>query len=141
MCRNRAGGGEPSGGCSTRGFRPEREVLAVHDVHHVVVPALDFRFHEPFVHVEVERQQCVIAQRDALCLLEQLAALGLIDFCRSARHEIVVLGALVVRQVDAEVTLQILQERVRVVVVADPARTKDFDIAANVWSVSSLKLA
>src|SRR5437763_16409162 len=50
----------------------ETQVLAVDDIHYVVVPALDLRLHQMLVDIEVERDQREIVQHQALGRLRQL---------------------------------------------------------------------
>src|SRR5256885_3130434 len=56
-----------------RGAALERQVLAVHDIHDVVVPALNLGLHQVLVDAEVQRDERVIAQHEPLGLLEQRA--------------------------------------------------------------------
>src|SRR5439155_453773 len=72
----------------------------------------------------------VIEQHEPLGLLEQRAPPCAVGFGRGAREQRVIGRARVVRQVHAEVALQVLREGVGVVVVAHPAGAEHLDIAA-----------
>src|SRR5437660_3246889 len=106
------------------------QVLAVDDIHDVVVPALDLRLHQMLVDVEVERDQRVIVQHYALGLLQQLASLRDADLRRGSDQQSIVCGVAVVSQVEPEVALQVLGERVGIVVISHPARAEKLHLAA-----------
>ena len=82
------------------------------------------------VDVEVQRDERRVGEHQPLGLLEQRAAPRRIDRGRGARQQRVISGAVVVRQVEAEVALQVLGESLGVVVVAHPARAEHLDVAA-----------
>src|SRR5438034_11429138 len=87
--------------------RLERQVLAVHDVHDVVVPAHDLGLHQVLVDVEVQWQERVIAQHEPLGLLGQRAPPWRVGFGRGAGELRGVGGAAVVGPVAHRVTLQL----------------------------------
>src|SRR6185312_10355534 len=55
------------------------KVLAVHDVHDVVVPANHFGFDQVLVDVEVERHEWMVAQQETLGVLQQLGTFARVD--------------------------------------------------------------
>jgi len=83
-----------------------------------------------FTHVEIERNDRLILQHDPFRLLEESAALRRIDLGRGAAQQVIVGGVPVVSEVDAEIALEILGERVGVIVVADPAGAEHLHVAA-----------
>src|SRR5579862_5792640 len=109
----------------------QSQVLAVYDVHDVIVPAIHFGFDEVFADVKVERQQWMIAQHEALGALQQVATSGRVGLYGSGANQRVVFCVSVPRQIDAEVAaLEVLSEGVGIVVVSHPTRAKDLDVAA-----------
>src|SRR5882724_3115705 len=63
----------PREGVSLR-LAAQSQVLAVHDVHDIIVPPVHFGFDQVLVDVEVDRQHWMVTQHDALGTLQQLAA-------------------------------------------------------------------
>ena len=80
----------------------------------------DLGLHEVLVHVEIERNQRVVGERDAFRLLRAARGAARRRPARRGVEQRVVRGARVVRQVDAEVALQVLRKRIGIVVVAGP---------------------
>ena len=72
------------------------------------------------VDVKIERYQRMVVQHDALGALQQLATLADVGLERRRAEQAVVFRAAVMRQVDAEVALEILGESVGVIVVPQP---------------------
>src|SRR5688572_5058941 len=89
------------------------------------------RLDEALAYIEIDREQRMIGQHQALRLLEQGAAPGGVGLDDSLGEQGVIPRVRVPSEIDAEVALQQLREGVGIVEIADPAGAEDLGLGAR----------